>query len=265
MRRGPYSLLVVLALAMIAACASHESLRLTTRPSAAEPPSNAPAVSPSGRAEAVFEPARPLDLDAGLASMRDQYNRSYSKPGFQLEPNAFLIQTLDQIVKKQEIELRDPRIKSDPDPTALEIAMGNGRNAILLAQRGYRTVAFDLSDVGVNMARRRAAQLGLANLDAQVADAYRFDYGVEKWNVVVMMYFYIGDDHIQTVKDAVKPGGSIIMELTDHRVGNEVLSGFMDWEIAHYEHDHLPRDWAPYDNKSPGSVLRLVAKKPKPR
>src|SRR6185503_4064408 len=50
---------------------------------------------------------------------------------------------------------------------ALDVGMGDGRNTIALAQRGYRVVGFDFSDVGVNRARRRAAELGLT-IDARV-------------------------------------------------------------------------------------------------
>ena len=41
---------------------------------------------------------------------------------------------------------------------AEHIAMGEGRNTIALAQRGYHAVGFDVSDVGVNTARGSAAE-----------------------------------------------------------------------------------------------------------
>ena len=268
MRRSMHNLLGVCpgvcALISIAACASHETPRLTTLAWTAEPPLSAAVVAPTSQPEVTFEPVQPLDLEGSQAYTRDQYNKSYSTPGFQLEPNAFLIQTLNQIAKVREVEQPNPQLKPDPDPTALEIAMGNGRNAIPLVQHGYRTVAFDLSDVGVNLARRKAAELGLGDrLSAVAADAYNYDYGTEEWNIVVMMYFRMTFNYLSKVKDSVKPGGYIIMEFQDTNITNETLAQFMDWTIVHYERDYLPRDWGPGRKYSPGPILRLVARKPK--
>ncbi len=253
----------ICALATIAGCASQDVTGLAKSPPAPEPPPIDTGRAATTHSEVAFEPVQQLLLEPGLASTRDQYNSSYAHADFQQEPNAFLIQMLNQIAKMRELDQRNPQFMPDPDPTALEIAMGNGRNAIPLAQHGYRTLAFDLSDVGVNQARKKAAELGLVDrLHAITADAYAFDYGREKWNVVVMMYFRMAWDHLPKVKDSVKPGGYIIVEFQDINTTNETLAQFMDWTIVHYEHDHLPRDWGPGAKHSPGMLLRLVARKP---
>jgi 2-polyprenyl-3-methyl-5-hydroxy-6-metoxy-1,4-benzoquinol methylase len=49
-------------------------------------------------------------------------------------PNAFLIKV---------VEGRKPR-------TALDMAMGQGRNALMLAQRGWDVTGFDISDLAVD-------------------------------------------------------------------------------------------------------------------
>ena len=241
------------ACALMAACASHGPSR-----------SAIAATQPASRPQAVFEPAQPLELAPYPASTRDAYNKSYAATDFQLEPNAFLIRTLDQIAALNEFEQSNPQVTPDPDTTALDIATGNGRNAIPLAQRGYRTVAFDLSDVGVNAARKKAAELGLGDrLHAITADATTYDYGTAQWSIVVMMYYRVSPDRIADVKNSVKPGGYVIMECREPRPGNQALDDFMDWDIVLYQHDRLPRDWSSGTPHSPGQVLRLVARKPK--
>jgi 2-polyprenyl-3-methyl-5-hydroxy-6-metoxy-1,4-benzoquinol methylase len=60
--------------------------------------------------------------------------------------------------------------------TALDIGMGEGRNALFLATQGWEVTGFDISDVGVQLAREAAQQRGV-QLETVVEDADRFDYG----------------------------------------------------------------------------------------
>lgn len=54
------------------------------------------------------------------------------------------------------------RIKAlTPGPDALDIACGEGRNSIFLAQHGFRVVGVDISDVGLEKGRKLAHTLGL--------------------------------------------------------------------------------------------------------
>ena len=47
-------------------------------------------------------------------------------------------------------------IKRKKPGTALDIGMGEGRNAIFLAAQGWEVTGFDISDVGVKLAREAA-------------------------------------------------------------------------------------------------------------
>ena len=71
--------------------------------------------------------------------VRDQYNRTYASPDeqqtFNHEPNAFLTTVL-----------RDTK-----PGKAVDVGMGQGRDAIWLARRGWHVTGFDLSDVGVKL------------------------------------------------------------------------------------------------------------------
>lgn len=266
-----------LAISLALACALH--VGSATQPAAQSRPADA-GPERTGQADPVeFEPAEPLDLEPGsnLASQRDHYNRIYAEAeGEQPEPNEFLVECLDRI---DALNKRERSATTQPDnqsalprgdgrpthpsaPAALDIAMGDGRNTIALAQRGYRTVGFDIADVGVNRARRRAAELGLT-IDARVdtfSDAY---LQPGRWDVVAMMYFSVGRDDLERIKQSVKPGGHLIMEFAGHHPNNDTLRGFLDWQIVLYEIDFGHRDWAAKQpNPGAGMLTRLLVRRP---
>ena len=68
----------------------------------------------------------------------------------------------------------DPIESRDPDATlasaieglvpgrALDLATGDGRNAVLLARKGWRVTAVDFSAVAIDRARRSASVTGVA-------------------------------------------------------------------------------------------------------
>ena len=57
-----------------------------------------------------------------------------------------------------------------PPGTAIDLAAGEGRNALWLASRGWRVTAVDFSATGLSIGRTRAAEAGL-QLDWVTADA----------------------------------------------------------------------------------------------
>jgi SAM-dependent methyltransferase len=233
---------------------------------------NSGAEAPRQADAVAFEQAAPLELEPGsyVASQRDHYNRIYARPESERPPaNEFLMECLERIDALNEREQSATAPHSDKNssgnnssPTALDIAMGDGRNTIALAQRGYRTVGFDFSDVGVNRARRRAAELGLA-IDARV-DTFRDEYLREAaWDVVAMMYFSVGGNQLQRIKQSVKPGGHMIIEFAGHYPTNDTLRDFLDWQIIVYEMDFGHREWASKQpNPGPGIRTRLLVRRP---
>jgi 2-polyprenyl-3-methyl-5-hydroxy-6-metoxy-1,4-benzoquinol methylase len=59
---------------------------------------------------------------------------------------------------------------------ALEMGMGDGRNIIFLAQRGWDVTGSDLAEVSVAKAKKRAGDVGV-KINALVQDADKFDFG----------------------------------------------------------------------------------------
>jgi SAM-dependent methyltransferase len=214
----------------------------------------------------AFEPAPSLEIEQGSygQSQRDRYNRIYADPARHTsEPNEFMMTCLDWIEQIRMRETNKQTLEAASRGTALDIAMGEGRNTIALAQRGYHAAGFDVSDVGVNKARQRAAELGL-DIDARVQWFHEFDFGIEQWDVMVMTYFSLDNKGMKTVTDSIKPRGYFIIE----RSGGDIYNTFLrqlpltSWEILVYQQNNGPRDWAnSASNPGPGMRTQVLARK----
>jgi len=254
LRRRVHLAIVGAAISCAGGCASHSG---SAPASAGHAPLPARAIA--------FESAAPLELERGSygASRRDHYNRIYSRPESERpEPNEFLVECLDRIdaLKRREAEAPSQPIE-DVTPMALDMGMGDGRNTIVLAQRGYHTVGFDMADIGVNRARRRAAEMGLT-IDARV-DLFGDRYlEPNHWDLVVKVYFDVDHNDLERIKQSVKTGGHIIIEFPGHYPNNDSLRDFLDWQIIVYEMDWGTRQWERANPvTSPGMRTRLLVRR----
>jgi SAM-dependent methyltransferase len=68
-------------------------------------------------------------------------------------------------------------IKGRPPGRALDLGVGEGRNAIYLSRNGWSVTGVDLSEVAVSKARQNAAA-NKAQLELHVADLDAFDFGI---------------------------------------------------------------------------------------
>jgi len=96
-----------------------------------------------------------------------------------------------------------------PGRRALDIACGEGRNGIFLAQNGFQVSAVDISERGLARGRKRAAELG-ARVDFIRADLeiYRLR---EEYDLIIDFNF-LHRPLIAAMVDALAPGGVILME-----------------------------------------------------
>jgi SAM-dependent methyltransferase len=93
---------------------------------------------------------------------------------------------------------------------ALDVACGDGRNALYLAQHGYEVDAIDVSDVAIDALRRAAAERGLA-IEPRVVDLEREPLPAGPYDVIVTMNF-LQRDLFGPMQDALAPGGLLIYE-----------------------------------------------------
>jgi SAM-dependent methyltransferase len=177
----------------------------------------------------------------------DMWNRVYTKVDREAEfnqaPNAFLMEMMD----------------GRPPGVALDYAMGEGRNSIYLARLGWEVWGFDQADAAIAAAQKRAKELGLRLNTATVRDSeYRF--GKERFDLILFSWS-MPLVPVQQVVDALKPGGTVVMECAANYVGrNEMLKMFDTLQIIRYEIVRAKADWY---NRIETDVLRMVAVKAK--
>ena len=97
-----------------------------------------------------------------------------------------------------------------PPGRALDLACGTGRNALWLAQRGWRVTAVDGSPAAIESLRRRAAQEGLT-VDAQGVDLEKTDFTIQPahWDLIAICY-YLQRDLFEPCKRGLIPGGVMV-------------------------------------------------------
>lgn len=193
--------------------------------------------------------ARWIQLQEG--ALRFNWIYSGNETPFRKAPNEFLVQAV-----------------ADLKPgLALDVAMGQGRNALYLASRGWKVTGFDIAGSGLRSAREQAfaAHVNIRTVQATVED---FDYGREQWDLIVLIYVPIryGDPKIvNRLRDALKPGGWVVAESPvegspapgDLRPG-QLRSLFDDLRILYYDESTGVTEWFPRET----IVARMIAEKP---
>jgi len=173
------------------------------------------------------------------------WNKVYSadQPIFLQRPTALLVEA----------------IKDRRPGKALDIGMGQGRNAIFLAQQGWDVTGFDPSDEGVRQAQAQARKLGV-RLHASVAREEAFDLGTAQWDLMVMTYVRrLRPEDAARFSLALKPQGILVYENNNVGEQNELLRDFLAFRILRFEDVDTNSDWHPERRQR---VERLVAQKP---
>ncbi len=185
----------------------------------------------------------------GKSSQRDMWNEIFRNGvGFTKEPNQLLQDT----------------VRGLKPGTALDLAMGQGRNALYLASQKWKVTGVDFSDEGVTAARDAAKKQGLA-LDAVNADLDTYDFGTARWDLVTMIYATDNVKWIAKIKPSLKRGGLFVLEFfhKDEPDGDGFATGqlaalFSDgFEILHDEVVDTHPDWA----RDHATMVRFVARK----
>jgi tellurite methyltransferase len=106
---------------------------------------------------------------------------------------------------------------------ALDVACGDGRNALYLAQRGYEVDAIDASDVAIDALRAAVAERGLA-ITPRVVDLER--QPLPPGPDVIVTLNFLQRDLFGALQDALAPGGLLIYETLSQAHVDELRRGF---------------------------------------
>lgn len=184
-----------------------------------------------------------------IRTERDDLERAYwncfytdPKSNFNRAPNGFLMQT----------------VKGRPPGVALDYGMGEGRNAIYLAELGWQVWGFDPADAAVALAEKRAKELGLNLHTAAVRDS-EYEFGKGRFDLVLFSWT-MPLVPVQRVVDSLRPGGIVVMEVATDFVGrNGMLKMFDALQIVFYE---IVRAKADFYGRREWDILHMVARKP---
>jgi SAM-dependent methyltransferase len=205
-----------------------------------------PAAEIDRRVRVVRESGQRLEVE--------MWNRvlTAAKPNFNVQPNAFLVRAT----------------KGVRPGTALDYGMGQGRNAIYLAQQGWTVTGFDPAEQAVAAAQEQARLLGV-KLTTQVVGDDQFDFGKAKWDLIVLSYVSFRET-MPRIAESLKPGGLVVVEafhrdsLKNGPIGggvlydsNELLKVFAGFRVIVYEDVEDNSDFGQGTNR----VVRLLAQK----
>jgi SAM-dependent methyltransferase len=97
---------------------------------------------------------------------------------------------------------------------ALDVGCGEGADAVWLAQRGWRVVALDVSQVGLERARHAAEAAGV-ELDWVHSGLVDAELTPGSFDLVSVQYPALrrtpGDDAVRALLEAVAPGGTLLV------------------------------------------------------
>lgn len=129
------------------------------------------------------------------------WNERYQETGYvwTAEPNQFLVESVADL----------------PPGSALDLAAGEGRNAVWLAQQGWHVDAVDFSQVGLEKARELAERSGTDEIGFEVHDLFTWAPPEQSYGLVVITYFQVpalGRRRVWgSAAAAVAPGGRLIV------------------------------------------------------
>jgi tellurite methyltransferase len=177
-----------------------------------------------------------------LKADQKRWDERFGRKEFTLgkEPNSFL---------KKHIHLL-------PKGKALDIASGEGRNAVFLAQHGFEVDAVDISEKGLKKAQRLAREKGV-KINTILIDLDQYPIEKERYDLIINLYF-LKRRLIPRIKKGLKKGGRVIFEtyILEHRMlgtegpkqaifflkPNELLRLFKDFRILFYREGIFKED-----------------------
>lgn len=118
--------------------------------------------------------------------------------GFTGEPSALLMEA----------------VKGLTPATALDAGMGQGRNAVYLAGKGWTVTGFDLSAEAIKAANANAAKAEV-RIEAVKANYADFDFGTAKWDLIVLTFAWApmtDPAFVDRLRTSLRPNGRIVFE-----------------------------------------------------
>lgn len=152
---------------------------------------------------------------------------------------------------------------------ALDIAMGQGRNALWLARAGWAVSGYDISGEALSQARAAASSSGLS-LDTRLASHEEYDLGRSRWDLIVMSFAFtkLSDQaYMQRVRDSLRPGGVLLIEGFNGGPPlepNLILKSMLHYRVLLFEDLPGIADWGQVNAPLLRMALEKTAEEPAP-
>lgn len=175
----------------------------------------------------------------------DWWNRSLTaeSPKFNTAPNTLLVEV----------------VKDLKPGTALDAGMGEGRNAIYLAQRGWTVTGFDIADRALELVKNRANQLG-KSINTVVSTSDEWKYEENRWDLIVYSWVLPPIHRSAEVIRSLRPSGIILFEGRGEWVPEDRLQNALG-SLRIIRNDRRHRSDADFFRGTDIPVVQFVAQK----
>jgi 2-polyprenyl-3-methyl-5-hydroxy-6-metoxy-1,4-benzoquinol methylase len=130
---------------------------------------------------------------------RERWNHRYrDNPEGWLDPDSFLAQAFTEFVQPQY-----PR-----GGNVLDLAGGAGRHSIWMAKQGWKVTLIDISETGVEQAKKNAGPLA-SHIEVVVDDLTEFRASQTQFDVV-MVFFFLNRGIFEEIVKTIRPGGLLL-------------------------------------------------------
>lgn len=153
-----------------------------------------------------------------------------------------------------------------PQGRALDLACGEGRNTIWLAERGWKATGVDFSQVAIAKARDQASEASL-DVEFVCADLLAYEPEPDASDLVLVFYLHLPASERRVVLEraagALATGGTFL--LVGHDLANltEGVGGPSDPAVL-YTPDDIVAELAGLEIEKAERVLRVVADEDRP-
>jgi SAM-dependent methyltransferase len=186
--------------------------------------------------------------DAWAAEYWSEYFRGKNQ-NFKRDPNLLLIKAVTG---------RKPG-------KALDVGMGQGRNAIYLAKQGWKVTGIDRAEAALAIARQEANKQGL-KITPILQSAEEFDWGRQQWDLIALLYVPAVRGNVAKIRDSLRPGGIVVIEAfqsppgkpgdgTEYERGELRKMFTKGFKVLHYEETEGVADYG----QKRMQLVRLIA------
>lgn len=114
--------------------------------------------------------------------------------------------------------------------SVLDVGMGEGRNAVFLATKGYAVTGIDISSVAIKKAEELAAE-NEVTIRSVLGDAKKYQFKPNSFDAVLCFY-YVDRELLPVLMNLLKPGGYLYYEA--YTIDQKIKAGLKDDDEAYY-------------------------------